>query len=80
MVFVKTCYLVILRSFTDSALIVCILNVYLYFRLVFSQSLYSLDLIEHFLGKVDEATQDGRIDDKLGGHVGEYIENFASAS
>jgi hypothetical protein len=42
----------------------------LYFRLVFSQSLYSLDLIEHFLGKVDEATQDGRIDDKLNSHVG----------
>ncbi|XP_026313758.1 transcriptional regulator ATRX isoform X2 [Hyposmocoma kahamanoa] len=40
--------------------------------LVFSQSLYSLDLIEHFLGKVDEATQDGRIDEKLGGHVGSW--------
>ncbi|KPJ17235.1 Transcriptional regulator ATRX-like [Papilio machaon] len=37
--------------------------------LVFSQSLYSLDLIEHFLAKVDEATQEGRIDEKLGGHV-----------
>ncbi|KAJ2951577.1 hypothetical protein O0L34_g13729 [Tuta absoluta] len=40
--------------------------------LVFSQSLYSLDLIEHFLGKVDEATQEGRIDEKLGGHVGSW--------
>ncbi|XP_013172876.1 PREDICTED: transcriptional regulator ATRX homolog isoform X1 [Papilio xuthus] len=40
--------------------------------LVFSQSLYSLDLIEHFLAKVDEATQEGRIDEKLGGHVGSW--------
>ncbi|XP_053608900.1 transcriptional regulator ATRX homolog isoform X2 [Plodia interpunctella] len=40
--------------------------------LVFSQSLYSLDLIEHFLGKVDEATQEGRVDEKLGGHVGSW--------
>ncbi|XP_059062781.1 transcriptional regulator ATRX homolog [Achroia grisella] len=40
--------------------------------LVFSQSLYSLDLIEHFLGKVDEATQEGRIDEKLGSHVGSW--------
>ncbi|CAG9788328.1 unnamed protein product [Diatraea saccharalis] len=40
--------------------------------LVFSQSLYSLDLIEHFLGKVDEATQEGRIDEKLAGHVGSW--------
>ncbi|XP_068631359.1 transcriptional regulator ATRX homolog isoform X2 [Battus philenor] len=40
--------------------------------LVFSQSLYSLDLIEHFLGKVDEASQEGRIDEKLGGHVGSW--------
>ncbi|GBP37933.1 Transcriptional regulator ATRX homolog [Eumeta japonica] len=40
--------------------------------LVFSQSLYSLDLIEHFLGKVDEATQDGRIDEKLCGHIGSW--------
>ncbi|XP_063538258.1 transcriptional regulator ATRX homolog [Cydia strobilella] len=40
--------------------------------LVFSQSLYSLDLIEYFLGKVDEATQEGRIDEKLAGHVGSW--------
>ncbi|XP_072930317.1 uncharacterized protein [Epargyreus clarus] len=40
--------------------------------LVFSQSLYSLDLIEHFLGKVDDATQEGRVDEKLGGHVGSW--------
>ncbi|XP_039756825.1 transcriptional regulator ATRX homolog isoform X3 [Pararge aegeria] len=40
--------------------------------LVFSQSLYSLDLIEHFLGKVDEATQEGRVDEKLNGHVGSW--------
>ncbi|XP_045500028.1 transcriptional regulator ATRX homolog isoform X2 [Colias croceus] len=40
--------------------------------LVFSQSLYSLDLIEHFLGKVDEATQEARVDEKLGGHVGSW--------
>ncbi|KAJ0175997.1 hypothetical protein K1T71_008171 [Dendrolimus kikuchii] len=43
-----------------------------YLRLVFSQSLYSLDLIEHFLGKVDEATQEGRIDEKLASHVGSW--------
>ncbi|XP_046968300.1 transcriptional regulator ATRX homolog isoform X4 [Vanessa cardui] len=40
--------------------------------LVFSQSLYSLDLIEHFLGKVDEATQEARVDEKLNGHVGSW--------
>ncbi|KAG7301961.1 hypothetical protein JYU34_013405 [Plutella xylostella] len=40
--------------------------------LVFSQSLYSLDLIEHFLGKIDEATQEARIDEKLGNHVGSW--------
>ncbi|CAH0727160.1 unnamed protein product, partial [Brenthis ino] len=40
--------------------------------LVFSQSLYSLDLIEHFLGKVDEATQEGRVDEKLNSHVGSW--------
>ncbi|VVD00578.1 unnamed protein product [Leptidea sinapis] len=40
--------------------------------LVFSQSLYSLDLIEHFLGKVDDATQEGRVDEKLGGHIGTW--------
>ncbi|XP_041981672.1 transcriptional regulator ATRX homolog isoform X3 [Aricia agestis] len=40
--------------------------------LVFSQSLYSLDLIEHFLGKVDEATQEGRVDEKLNGYVGSW--------
>lgn len=39
---------------------------------MFSQSLYSLDLIEHFLGKVDEATQEARIDEKLAGHVGKF--------
>lgn len=44
--------------------------------LVFSQSLYSLDLIEHFLGKVDEATQEGRIDDKLGRHVGSWSQGI----
>lgn len=44
--------------------------IYVHSRLVFSQSLYSLDLIEHFLGKVDDATQEGRVDDKLGGHIG----------
>nr|XP_032518493.1 transcriptional regulator ATRX homolog isoform X2 [Danaus plexippus plexippus] len=40
--------------------------------LVFSQSLYSLDLIEHFLGKVDDATQEARVDEKLNGHVGSW--------
>ena len=40
---------------------------------MFSQSLYSLDLIEHFLGKVDEATQEARVDEKLNGHVGKSV-------
>lgn len=49
--------------------------------LVFSQSLYSLDVIEHFLSKVDEFTQQARKDDdeehaeqskKLGGFAGSW--------
>lgn len=50
--------------------------------LVFSQSLYSLDVIEHFLSKVDEFTQQARKDGdedehteqakKLGGFAGSW--------
>jgi len=39
---------------------------------VFSQSLYSLDLIEHFLERVDEATQNDEYDEKLMGHKGSW--------
>lgn len=38
--------------------------------LVFSQSLSSLDLIEYFLAKIDEASQKGEIEPSLGNHVG----------
>uniref|UniRef100_A0A1B6I3A5 Transcriptional regulator ATRX n=1 Tax=Homalodisca liturata TaxID=320908 RepID=A0A1B6I3A5_9HEMI len=38
--------------------------------LVFSQSLFSLDLIEYFLEKVDKATEENRIDQTLGNHTG----------
>lgn len=48
-----------------------ILLLYLvFFRLVFSQSLYSLDLIEQFLWKIDEATQKNETNENLAGHVG----------
>lgn len=46
--------------------------------LVFSQSLYSLDVIEHFLGKIDEHTQSKRSetedtdDDNLCGYKGSW--------
>ncbi|CAH1116535.1 unnamed protein product [Phaedon cochleariae] len=39
--------------------------------LVFSQSLYTLNCIEHFLEKIDEATQEGN-SDKVGGHKGSW--------
>ncbi|XP_068081262.1 transcriptional regulator ATRX [Anabrus simplex] len=37
--------------------------------LVFSQSLYSLDLIEYFLGRIDAANQSGEPDEKLDNHM-----------
>lgn len=40
--------------------------------LVFSQSLYSLDVIEHFLSLIDENTQNDKEDAKLGGHKGSW--------
>ncbi|XP_075212538.1 ATRX chromatin remodeler XNP isoform X2 [Lycorma delicatula] len=40
--------------------------------LVFSQSLYSLDLIEHFLRKIDEATQKGEVNPLLCNHTGSW--------
>ncbi|XP_034242140.1 transcriptional regulator ATRX homolog isoform X2 [Thrips palmi] len=40
--------------------------------LVFSQSLFSLDVIEYFLGKIDEATQKGVEDEALDGHRGSW--------
>lgn len=45
-------------------------------RLVFSQSLYSLDLIEHFLGQIDDATQRGQISPELGGHFGSWAKGL----
>ncbi|KAK3930445.1 Transcriptional regulator ATRX-like protein [Frankliniella fusca] len=40
--------------------------------LVFSQSLYSLDIIEYFLGKIDEATQSGKGSELVDGHTGSW--------
>ncbi|XP_054270092.1 transcriptional regulator ATRX homolog isoform X2 [Macrosteles quadrilineatus] len=40
--------------------------------LVFSQSLFSLDLIEYFLDKIDCATQEGRLDENLDNHQGNW--------
>lgn len=40
--------------------------------LVFSQSLFSLDVIQYFLNKVDEATQKGVEDENLDGHQGSW--------
>lgn len=39
--------------------------------LVFSQSLYTLNCIEYFLARIDEATQKGE-NDKVGGHSGSW--------
>ncbi|XP_030744954.1 transcriptional regulator ATRX homolog isoform X1 [Sitophilus oryzae] len=39
--------------------------------LVFSQSLYTLNCIEYFLQRIDEATQNGETD-KIGGHSGSW--------
>ncbi|KAK9877516.1 hypothetical protein WA026_018624 [Henosepilachna vigintioctopunctata] len=41
--------------------------------LVFSQSLYALNAIEHFLEKVDEATQNGNADEKTCGFTGSWV-------
>ncbi|KAK9300371.1 hypothetical protein QLX08_006912 [Tetragonisca angustula] len=40
--------------------------------LVFSQSLYSLSLIEHFLEKIDSATQNDEVSEYIDGHVGSW--------
>lgn len=40
--------------------------------LVFSQSLFSLDVIEHFLAMIDENTQNPNPDAKLGGFTGNW--------
>lgn len=41
-------------------------------RLLFSQSLFSLDLIEYFLKKVDQATEENKLDESLGNHAGSW--------
>lgn len=41
--------------------------------LVFSQSLYSLDVIEHFLLLIDENTQNSNPDNKLAGFTGNWV-------
>ncbi|KOX81255.1 Transcriptional regulator ATRX like protein [Melipona quadrifasciata] len=40
--------------------------------LVFSQSLYSLSLIEHFLEKIDNATQNDEVSEYIDGHFGSW--------
>lgn len=40
--------------------------------LVFSQSLFSLDVIEHFLSMIDENTQNPNPDNKLAGFTGSW--------
>lgn len=40
--------------------------------LVFSQSLYSLNLIEYFLEKIDQATQNDEKSELLGGYQGSW--------
>lgn len=40
--------------------------------LVFSQSLFSLDVIEHFLKRIDENTQNPDPEAKLAGHIGSW--------
>jgi transcriptional regulator ATRX len=42
------------------------------FRLIFSQSLYSLDLIEYFLASIDYATQVGQSKESLAGNSGSW--------
>lgn len=44
----------------------------LLFRLVFSQSLYSLSLIEEFLAKIDDATQENQELETLDKHTGSW--------
>lgn len=43
-----------------------------YFSLVFSQSLYSLSLIEQFLEKIDNTTQNGENLEYIDGHTGSW--------
>jgi transcriptional regulator ATRX len=42
-----------------------------FFRLVFSQSLYSLNVIEYFIGRIHDATQAGETD-SVGGYSGSW--------
>lgn len=44
--------------------------------LVFSQSLYSLDVIEHFLALMDGNTQNPDPDAKLGGYTGSWAQGL----
>ncbi|XP_046668986.1 LOW QUALITY PROTEIN: transcriptional regulator ATRX homolog [Homalodisca vitripennis] len=44
--------------------------------LVFSQSLFSLDLIEYFLDKIDTATQENRLEENLGNHQGTWAKGL----
>ncbi|XP_039279743.1 transcriptional regulator ATRX homolog [Nilaparvata lugens] len=44
--------------------------------LVFSQSLYSLDLIEHFLDRIDEATQNNCEESFLMGHMSSWAKGL----
>lgn len=44
--------------------------------LVFSQSLYSLDVIEYFLEKIDDNSQNGNENAKLGGFKGSWAQGL----
>lgn len=44
--------------------------------LVFSQSLYSLDVIEHFMNLMDENTRNPDPDAKLGGYTGSWTQGL----
>lgn len=46
-------------------------NAFALYRLIFSQSLYSLNVIEYFLNKIDEATQN-KTSENLDGYVGSW--------
>lgn len=42
------------------------------YSLVFSQSLFSLDLIEYFLDKIDASLQEDKLEERLGNHQGNW--------
>lgn len=50
-------------------------NVFILHRLVFSQSLFSLDTIEYFLKKVDQEKKESNLDESLG-HMGCWIKGL----